>query len=445
MILFAINGRGLFQVKASGGTATPVTVPGMEPCQDCLWPSFLPDARRFLFAVVSATSNRGIYVGSLEGAVPRRVIELGEGRAGSVADASSVSYIEAGYIFYASAGALVARRFDPVTGHAGTDVVQIADRVWYNEGTGRAVFSVSQTRVLAYREPLVSRLEWVSRKGATISTVPEGIYNSFTVARDGRVLASQLDALSGTYDLWLHDSTWAAPRRLTFDPASDLRPLWAKDESAAVFARKGADGWQLYEVKLDRPGAERPLLPQPSASAVGAVSWDGEVLEYSTSGRSAEPSRLWSVRPESAQQPVLIDQDKSNGVQGRVSPDGKWLAYTANETDSRVPNTALFVRRRDNAPGQWPIAPAGSAPHWRSDSRELFFMAPGARLMAQKIEEGGPLGPPVLLCTTEALATTGLAGQAYEAAPDGDRFLIKVAARRPSIIVMSDWLPSSER
>jgi hypothetical protein len=49
------------------------------------------------------------------------------------------------------------------------------------------------------------------------------------------------------------------------------------------------------------------------------------------------------------------------------------------------------------------------------------------------------------MCSTPALATSGLAGQAYDAARDGQRFLIKVAARRPSIILKSGMLPRPKR
>jgi DNA-binding winged helix-turn-helix (wHTH) protein/Tol biopolymer transport system component len=431
LILFAVTGRGLFRVEASGGSATPVNVPGMGPCRECLWPSFLPGGRQFLFAVVSAPpSERGIYIGSLDGAVPRRVVDA----------PSSATYTEAGYLLYGSAGALVARRFDPVRGVVGGDVIPIADRVWYNPGTARAVFSVSDRGMLAYREPLVSRLQWISRTGTVISSGPDAIYHSFSVSRDGRVLASQLDPLRGTYDLWLHDPEWRVRTRLTFDPASDLRPLWSEDESAALFAREGSVGWQLYELKVDTPGVERPLLAEPSRSTVGPVSWNGDTLEYSTFGRS-EPSRLWIVRPGKGDRPKLVIEGDSNEGEGRMSPDGKWLAYTTHVTDSRVPHTALFVRPWYGNRGRSEIAQAGSVPRWRSNGRELFFIAPGGRLMVQRLEDGRTIGAPVQLCTTEALATSGLSGQAYDAAPDGLRFLVKVPARRPSIVLRTGWLP----
>ena len=75
----------------------------------------------------------------------------------------------------------------------------------------------------------------------------------------------------------------------------------------------------------------------------------------------------------------------------------------------------------------------------------MFFIAPGGKLMAQPIEDGRPAGAAVELCATAALATSGLAGEAYAAAPDGQQFLIKVPARRASIVVTTDWRPRAER
>jgi len=421
-ILFEVNDKGLFQVSASGGTAVQLTVPGMRSCQDCLWPSFLPDGRRFLFTVVSSTPDRGIYVGSLDGAVPHRILEA----------VSSAMYTDPGCLFYRSAGALVARRFDPSDEQVTGDEVPVTDRVWFNEGTRRAVFSVSQTGLVAYREPQLTRLQWISRIGIEISTGPEGVHQSFSVSRDGRVLTSELDPRLGTDDIYLHDAALKARTRLTFDAASDMKPLWSADESRVVFAREGPNGWQLYDISLDKPGVERPLLLEPSPNPVTPFSWDGDVLVYGAVGK------LWSTRPGRADRPVLIAETEPNSEQ-RVSPDWKWLAFSVNVAESRPSHRALYVRSWRGASDRWEIASEGTAPRWRSDSKELFFIAPGGRLTAQRVDSGRPIGASERLSAIEALEPSGVAGQIYESSADGQRFLVKIPARRPSIVVMSGW------
>jgi DNA-binding winged helix-turn-helix (wHTH) protein/Tol biopolymer transport system component len=434
LILFSRLGRGIFKVDASGGSAVELSIPGRGRCFECVWPSFLPDGRRFLFAVNSTGAERGIYLGSIDNAPPRRLVE----------DVSSASYIDAGYLLYAAEGRLVARRFNDSTGEIGRDVIPVADRVWYNPGTRRAVFSASRTGVIAHREPLLSRLQWITRTDEVTSASPEGVYYSFSVARDARVLTSQLDPLRGTFDVWLYGVAWTEARALTLDPASDLRPVWSEDENSVVFVRQMSAGWQLYEGKLDTPGAERALLPDPLTTPLDPVSWNGRVLQYTTSYPSA-PNRLWSVEPGGLGTPSMIAEGVAGEGHGVVSPDRKWLAYTTNVTDSRVPNTALLVRPWLNGPARWQVAAAGSLPRWRADGRELFFIAPGGRLMSQPVADGRPVGAPLGLCPTQAVASSGVAGQAYDIATDGQHFLVKTPTRRAAILVSSGWIPRRDQ
>ena len=427
MILFAVGGKGIFEVSASGGTARPVRIPNIETCADCLWPSFLPDGRRFLFTVASAAPNHGIYVGSLDGTPPIRIVEK----------VSSSTYTESGYLVYASGGALVARRFDAEHARVIGDPIPVADRVWTNPFTARAVFAVSQRGFLAYREPQATRLQWVTRNGSLASQSREAIHHSFTVGPDRRVLASELDPRLGTYDLAVYDTLWQR-MNLTFNPGSELRPLWSEDGSAAVFAREQQGGWQLFQVRLDHPGDERPLLPQVSPDAVAPLSWNGDVLEYVTLRRGG-PAQAWRIRPERKEARVLIADRAAQGADGRLSPDKKWLAHTINVEDSRVPHMAIHVRAWPNEAGETEVTRAGSVPRWKGDGSELFFIAPGGGLMAQHMDGGRIIGAAVPLFTTDALETSGLAGQAYDVAPDGRHFVVKVAARRPSIVVRSGW------
>ena len=433
LIMFSLQGKGLFQVLASGGDATLVQVPGRLDCSACLWPFFLPDGRNFLFTIVSRQTDRGIYIGSLDGAPPRLVLDA----------VSSSAYTTDGYLVHASGGALVARRFDPVRGQITGDARPIADRVWSNPFTARAVFSTSEGGLVAYREPPVTRLRWISRAGDVISTGPEAIYHSFSVSPTGRVLASELDPRLGTYGLWLHDRDWRTTSRLTFEHTSDLRPLWSDDETRAAFARDGgSNGWQLYELDIARPGAERPLLAQASSDSLTPIAWRDDVLYYTASAPGASPQLM--IPTGRTDRPTAIAAHGA-GPQGRLSPDGGWLAYTVNVNDSRVPQAALFVRPWPSGPGRSQIAPEGSLPRWRADGAELFFMRPGGHLMAAPLKAGRTMGPPVDLGPTHALATSGLAGQAYDAAPDGQRFLVKVPAQRQSIVVLSGWAAVSGR
>jgi hypothetical protein len=67
--------------------------------------------------------------------------------------------------------------------------------------------------------------------------------------------------------------------------------------------------------------------------------------------------------------------------------------------------------------------------------------------MVQRLEDGRTIGAPVQLCTTEALATSGLAGQAYDAAPDGLVFWLRFprVGRPSSCEAVGCLVPGNER
>ena len=67
VIVFADSTRGLMQVSAAGGVASPLTTfdPSRKEIVHVL-PSFLPDGRHFLYLRASSIpENTGVYVGSL--------------------------------------------------------------------------------------------------------------------------------------------------------------------------------------------------------------------------------------------------------------------------------------------------------------------------------------------------------------------------------------------
>ncbi|MBI3262852.1 MAG: PD40 domain-containing protein [Acidobacteria bacterium] len=69
--------------------------------------------------------------------------------------------------------------------------------------------------------------------------------------------------------------------------------------------------------------------------------------------------------------------------QGQVSPDGRWIAHTSNESG----RFEVYVRSFPTAAGKWQISQAGGFfPRWRGDGKELFYYAADRRVMAVPIK-----------------------------------------------------------
>jgi Tol biopolymer transport system component len=74
----------------------------------------------------------------------------------------------------------------------------------------------------------------------------------------------------------------------------------------------------------------------------------------------------------------------ANGAIGRLSPDGRWLAFESEDSGSE----ALYVDRFPAPAGPTAIAAGTSSHTWSADSRHLYFIDDG-RLMEVSIAGGG--------------------------------------------------------
>ena len=107
----------------------------------------------------------------------------------------------------------------------------------------------------------------------------------------------------------------------------------------------------------------------------------------------------------------------------RFSPDGKWIAYSSDESGRREVYVQGFAADRVPAAavGKWQISTAGGdKPRWRHDGKELFYIAPDNKMMAVPVKLGPPFEPGVAV----PLFETRVAGFfPYDVSPDG-RFLL---------------------
>jgi Tol biopolymer transport system component len=92
-------------------------------------------------------------------------------------------------------------------------------------------------------------------------------------------------------------------------------------------------------------------------------------------------------------QPYQFLQTEFNELQARFSPDGKWVAYSSDESGARE----IYVQTFPASSGKWRVsANGGSQPSWRRDGKELYYISGDRKLMAvdvkleSKFEAGVP-------------------------------------------------------
>jgi hypothetical protein len=117
---------------------------------------------------------------------------------------------------------------------------------------------------------------------------------------------------------------------------------------------------------------------------------------------------------------------------GHLSPDGRWLAYTSNESGA----WDVYVQPFPSLDHKWRISPAGgSRPRWRGDSEELFFINRDQDLMAVTVNAARAFAAsaPTALFHVRTLAMPPTQPRAqYAVTAKGDRFLVNTVVESPT-------------
>jgi hypothetical protein len=427
VILFSLVNDGLLRVSASGGPSAAFASPDRSKDERFLaWPRFLPDGQHFLYLVDSPRPEiRGIYVGRLGSTMRKRVL----GAFSSAAFAQD-------HLLWSEGGTVLAQRFDLSNLELMADPFPVAQQVAHNIGTGRAVFSLSQTGVLAYRSVPETQLTWFDRAGSPQGTIGSpGIHFSFSLSpRLSAIAADRVDQETGRSDVWVIDAESGGERRLTFDSALDFMPLWSADGARIVFVSTRNGAWDLFEKSSTGEGGDRLLVH--SSAAKRPVGWmlDRRTLIFSADDPQAGPSLWWL--PDDGGRPRPISQGERTLAQAQLSPDGRYLAGVGDAD-------ALIVQSFPTLDDRWQISPpSGIYPRWRSDGRELFYITRDLSMMSVSVSYAPRFraGPPTELFKVRTLSPSGLVGRSYDVTPDGQRFLVKVPTRPAPITVVVNWL-----
>jgi len=157
-------------------------------------------------------------------------------------------------------------------------------------------------------------------------------------------------------------------------------------------------------------------------------------------------SDLWSLPMQGDRKPVPVANSPFNELNGQFSPDGKWIAYSADETGQME----IYVVPFPAGSGKWQVSTTGGMwPRWSRNGKELFFVGPDRQMKAVVIKASGvsfEASPPVMLFETLLNFVTGIVRPQYAVAADG-RFLlivpsVKEGAASASLTLLQNWMPT---
>ncbi len=369
MIVFTAQANSpIARISASGGTVTPVTTFDADQAVFTqYWPQFLPDGRHFLYYQRSAKAEHlGTYVTALDSSQSTRVLE-----------SSARAVYASGHLLFVRDGILFAQAFDDRALQTSGEPIRVADGVGYwASAFAYTAVTASSSGVLAHGPSVVftNSLRWHDRAGATIGPpVAARAYGSPRLSPDQTsVMVAITDATNAQPDLWLLALARGTTSRVTSDRSSDWFPAWSQDRSRVFFgsARNGSTTvFQKAGVAPEELFVDNVLVGSVATYPTD-VSQDGRFLLCMQS--TSRGYDLGAIPLSGDRKSTPFVDSPANEVQGRFSPNGRWVAYASEESGKFEVYVRPFPAERTQSTT---ISVAGGMqPEWRRDGKELFYI-----------------------------------------------------------------------
>jgi Tol biopolymer transport system component len=354
-----------------------------------------------------------------------------------VLDVNSNAVYAQGRILYLRENVLMAQVFDVKKLALSADPVPIEDNVRSAGVLSWSFFSISQTGLLIYQAGSSSvRLIWFDRDGRKSGEIGEpGQIVTARLSPDGKSIAAMV-VTNHTRDIWLFDVASGIKTRFTFfnslPPFNSHYPVWSPDGTSIAFVSPAAPAQAaLFRKPLNTAGSEESLGPASGR----AESWspDGKHILLVQRGK------LLLVPLAGQRKPVPFAEQSINASAPQFSPDGHWVAYTAQDSGDQN----IFIAPFPGPGGKVAISNAGaSAPRWRRDGKEIFFRANGG-VMAAELNYGGGT---IQVGQVKQLFSDVL-GLVFDVTADGQRFLMAppVDKGAESLTLVQNWAPALKK
>jgi Tol biopolymer transport system component len=457
VIIFRPGNRlALYSIPESGGEPARLTQLSEALGENShRGPTFLPDGRRFLFTSRCAdAANNALYLGSLDSPDLQRVMS-----AQSKALYLPAGAERAGALLYYRDGALEGRAFD-ADGNTLGDPRTVIASVDYNPPGIAAFFQASADgRVIVVRPAGTggTQFTWFERNGEQTGTLggPGDQYQPRLSPKGDRVAFNRPDPKNGNRDLWTIEIDRGVAAPLTRNAANDWHPVWSADGTEMLFNsdRGGKSEGSLYLKRaIDASAEETPLLDVQGSP----TDWtrDGRWVAMDANFQLGAGSVATIVSLPDRMTKRLLDTAARHGAV-RFSPDGKWIAYSSEETG----RFEVFVRRFANGaagPEKLQVSESGGDfPVWRPDGQELYFMSEDGTIHtvpSGTLRLDGPVPRPQALfraCPASAPLSPPMTGQfwgnGYDTR-DGKRFIVNCALRPlREYVVLMNWPLAQDR
>jgi Tol biopolymer transport system component len=405
----------LIRILAAGGK--PDTLLLFPAEYRLVQPSLSPDGRTLLCVRLPRgdAANANLVAVRMDS---RKVIPLG------IVGFRPVLVGERTLTYATSDGTLYDVSFDLGSLKAGNDARVVAQGISSNiNGNPRiAVAARNGTAVFLTGTGAREReLVLIDRGGRSRLAVPD--LRAFRYPRfspDGQRIAVGVSGSSGAFsgDVWIATLATGGLLRVTTDTIS-YHPDWEADGRHLLLMKHPALGklGAAYRVAVDGTSPPTLVVARPQSVLEAVPTADGRTVVFREDAAPDNRDIYMIAREDGAAAiPLAATRFDEKGI--TLSPDGKWFAYTSNESGTNE----IYIRRLDKDSPRWPVSRGGGNEARWSRNGELFFRRGDSVLVSRVV-----LGAEPKITTPSALFRLRFDASTYEAlwdaSPDGSRFV----------------------
>jgi len=373
---------GLYRVAANGGTPAALTTPsgGMTTHR---WPLFLPGGKSFLYLAANHdlidSPATALHVRSLDGKSDRVVTHT----------LANVAYVD-GKLLMLRESALVAQPFDADRGVLMGAPSIVAQNVHFDSSTWHGVFDAAG-RTLIYQAGgsiAGTHLLWFGHDGTSLGPLGDvARYYDLKLSPDGHRLVTNAGEPTRAA-IWIVDIARNVRTRLTFEGSMNEAPVWSVDGSEIIYASRDTPSERaaIYRRRADGNGPRQLVARLDGDADPGAVSADSRWVAATLWNRPGGNPQIWAVPlvPGEKAHPLLAGEPGTHDP--RISPDGRWLAYTSSESG----RDEIYVVPFAGGGGKWQVTTSGGhSSRWSPDGAHLDYLTSDNILTEVDVKSGG--------------------------------------------------------
>jgi Tol biopolymer transport system component len=229
------------------------------------------------------------------------------------------------------------------------------------------------------------------------------------------------------HDFWSYDLARGIMTKMTTDGTSHW-PVWTPDGGRISYRRWTDGAFSMWWSPSDRSAPPERLTDIGRGQSPASWSPDGRVVAFTQVSAETGPD-VYVLDLANERKPRPFAQTRFAEGSPKFSPDGRWIAYTSNESG----RNEIYVQAFPGPGAKLQVSVEGGTDAvWRQNGGELYYRE-GDKMMVAQVNTKGSFqaSKPIQLWTGRyahglgsQCGPPGTTSSNYDVSADGRRFLM---------------------